>query len=196
MFHCILIYRKANVKINAQTILAVIFIGFVVKACGADHKPRTVMGSQISISESSRQPISGAYTPAATPKAQSANPSTQGTILYVGPKTLNVRSSPNGKVNSSLKHGDTVEVYAEKGGWGLISKSGQPAKWVSTAHLCKLRDCSDTPKWKPAPPTQPVRRASQPASSSYDSPCSSGNNCYGPRGGRYCITSGGNKRYR
>ncbi len=26
-------------------------------------------------------------------------------------------------------------------------------------------------------------------------PCSSGNICIGPRGGRYCITSGGNKRY-
>lgn len=25
--------------------------------------------------------------------------------------------------------------------------------------------------------------------------CSSGNVCYGPRGGRFCITSGGNKRY-
>lgn len=26
-------------------------------------------------------------------------------------------------------------------------------------------------------------------------PCSGGNICIGPRGGRYCITSGGNKRY-
>jgi hypothetical protein len=25
--------------------------------------------------------------------------------------------------------------------------------------------------------------------------CAGGNVCYGPRGGRYCITSGGNKRY-
>ena len=27
-------------------------------------------------------------------------------------------------------------------------------------------------------------------------PCSGYSNCFGPRGGRYCITSGGNKRYR
>ena len=26
--------------------------------------------------------------------------------------------------------------------------------------------------------------------------CSSSTNCVGPRGGTYCITSGGNKRYR
>ena len=27
-------------------------------------------------------------------------------------------------------------------------------------------------------------------------PCSGSNDCVGPRGGTYCITSGGNKRYR
>lgn len=32
-------------------------------------------------------------------------------------------------------------------------------------------------------------------SSSGSCPCSSGRICIGPRGGRYCITSGGNKRY-
>lgn len=35
------------------------------------------------------------------------------------------------------------------------------------------------------------------ASGSSDScPCSGSNNCVGPRGGIYCYTSGGNKRYR
>lgn len=32
-------------------------------------------------------------------------------------------------------------------------------------------------------------------SSSASCPCGSGSICTGPRGGRYCITSGGNKRY-
>jgi len=42
-----------------------------------------------------------------------------------------------------------------------------------------------------------VRRSNttpQPASASC--PCSGSANCYGPRGGRFCITSGGSKRYR
>ena len=34
------------------------------------------------------------------------------------------------------------------------------------------------------------------SSSSYDCPCSGSDNCVGPRGGIYCITNGGNKRYR
>jgi uncharacterized protein YraI len=46
-----------------------------------------------------------------------------------------------------------------------------------------------------------TRRQSRPRSSpgyNYGGgscPCSGGNICVGPRGGRYCITSGGNKRY-
>lgn len=43
-----------------------------------------------------------------------------------------------------------------------------------------------------------ARRASQRRNSSYSSsncPCRGSNVCIGPRGGRYCITSGGNKRY-
>lgn len=31
---------------------------------------------------------------------------------------------------------------------------------------------------------------------SSECPCSGSNNCVGSRGGTYCITSGGNKRYR
>lgn len=43
----------------------------------------------------------------------------------------------------------------------------------------------------PQPPQEPRHE------SPYDGDCScaGGNVCFGPRGGRYCITSGGNKRY-
>lgn len=34
------------------------------------------------------------------------------------------------------------------------------------------------------------------SSSSSECPCRGSNNCVGPRGGTYCFTSGGNKRYR
>ena len=39
------------------------------------------------------------------------------------------------------------------------------------------------------------RGYSNSASSTSDCSCSGGNVCIGPRGGRYCITAGGNKRY-
>jgi len=36
---------------------------------------------------------------------------------------------------------------------------------------------------------------SRAASSNGECPCNGGDVCIGPRGGRYCITNGGNKRY-
>jgi hypothetical protein len=49
------------------------------------------------------------------------------------------------------------------------------------------------PKQSPPSAAQPTRRQTPEYGSSC--PCSSGNICIGPRGGRYCITSGGHKRY-
>lgn len=195
---------ESDVKINGQALLILLVIGFAIKACGSDDKPRTGKGSRVGMTETSTPASSTrqAYTPAMAPVAAAtaaAPAAPQIKTLYVGPKSLNVRSSPNGTVTSSLKHGTAVEIHAEEGGWSRISADGQPARWVSSAYLCKQRNCGDTPKWKPAPTpppaSAPVRRAA-PTSSPYGCPCSSSNNCYGPRGGRYCITSGGNKRYR
>lgn len=120
---------------------------------------------------------------------------------YIGPKSLNVRSSPNGKVIGSLSHGALVTIYSEKNNWSRISAENSTERWVSSEHLCTSSNCADKSKRLNVPPvpkpksSTTTRRAS---SSSYTGgcPCSSGSNCYGPRGGRYCITSGGNKRYR
>lgn len=204
MFRC-LDSSPVNMKINGQALLLLIVIVFIVKACGGDDAPRTGKVSRVGMAEVSTpaQPARHAYTPAMAPEPSSsvsapAAPKIE--IRYVGPKSLNVRSTPNGPVTGALKHGTPVDIHHEEGGWSRISVNSQPARWVSSAHLCKQRDCSDIPKWKPAPVappvSAPVRRAAPPASSSYGCPCSSSNNCYGPRGGRYCITSGGNKRYR
>lgn len=181
-------------------ILLLIVGGIALKACidsntPSANPPRLAEATVSPPAEPARQAYTTAMAPAAT--AVPATPQTE--TRYVGPASLNVRSSPNGTVAGSLKHGDAVEIHAEEGGWSRISADDQPARWVSSAYLCKQRNCSDIPKWKPAPTpppaSAPVRRTA-PTSSSYGCPCSSSNNCTGPRGGRYCITSGGNKRYR
>lgn len=43
---------------------------------------------------------------------------------------------------------------------------------------------------------QETRRSEKRTYAAGPCPCSRSLNCVGPRGGRYCITSGGNKRYR
>jgi len=44
-------------------------------------------------------------------------------------------------------------------------------------------------------PTRRIRRSAPSYYGGGSCPCSGSNICIGPRGGRYCITSGGNKRY-
>lgn len=122
---------------------------------------------------------------------------------YIDADRLNVRSTPKGTVISSLQRGATVKVYEELAGWSRISQAGEPARWVSSGSLCDASDCwarrstPSVPSASASAPrlyTPPVQR-SVPSSYSSSCPCSSGSVCIGPRGGRYCITSGGNKRY-
>lgn len=166
----------------------------LVKACGAEDPRR----------ESSPQRAAQSYVAPTYQSAAVAPAEAQVPTRYIGPERLNARSTPNGNVVDSLKKLTEVLVYASKGSWVRISKDGAPERWVSADYLCTTPTCSDSQRWSAASNPPPVAkkpdpvRSSSTSSSSYGSPCScaSTSNCYGPRGGRYCITSGGNKRYR
>ncbi|AXY58435.1 SH3 domain-containing protein [Acinetobacter chinensis] len=125
---------------------------------------------------------------------------------YVKSPNINIRNAPiNGKIVGSLKQGQSVLVYDRISSWERISKENQQPKWVSSSLLCSGEGCYinssknyiksnlNSPKTKST-----TSRTHKSTSSSYGGscPCSSSSNCFGPRGGRYCITSGGNKRYR
>ena len=156
-----------------------------------------------SLSTSSRTPslqVEQPQTP--SPPQASAEPSS---TRFVKSIQLNVRSAPNGAVVDTLRRGTSVGIYAERGKWVRISRDGLPEQWVSGPNLCTEPGCAYT---APAParsassdlttsfaPVEP-RRYRANTSPAYDCPCSRSANCIGPRGGRYCITSGGNKRYR
>lgn len=116
---------------------------------------------------------------------------------FVNADKLNLRNQPGGKVISTLKRGEKVQVYEKKNDWVRISADGQPAKWLSFKSLCDRANCYAVSKQEPVrqakPASQPIPRQAPSYGSSC--PCSSGTVCIGPRGGRYCITSGGNKRY-
>lgn len=114
---------------------------------------------------------------------------------FVSADRLNLRDRPGGKVISTLKRGDKVQVFEKQSDWVRISIDGQPAKWLSSKNLCSGSSCYVLSERRPqAPPaTQSMRKSTPDYGSSCA--CSSGSVCIGPRGGRYCITSGGNKRY-
>lgn len=114
---------------------------------------------------------------------------------FVSADKLNLRDQPGGKVISTLKRGDKVQVFEKKDDWVRISIDGQPAKWLSSKSLCSGSNCYVASDRKS--PVEPTVQAPQKQTPAYGSSCScsSGSVCIGPRGGRYCITSGGNKRY-
>lgn len=161
-------------------VFMLIILAIMLKSCSTDkvrpqssESPGTPSLAAPASTSTSQQAFSPAMAPVAT--AVAASTATQATVpqqiktLYVGPKSINIRSTPNGTVSGSLKHGAAVTVHTQEGSWGRISPDGQPAKWVSTSLLCKQSDCSDTPKWKTAS-TQPAAPAPTPAPTSKAAP--------------------------
>jgi hypothetical protein len=152
-----------------------------------------------------------------TPLAASAEVSEK----FVNVETLNCRMEPatNAGVVQKLTFGTRVVVLREEHGWSILDA---PYCWVSSEYLSSdapaapvaftqsdpvrtrlstpstTRTFAYTPKVKKV--AKPKRKSvfskrRTPQFSSGSCPCSGSNVCIGPRGGRYCITSGGNKRY-
>lgn len=128
-----------------------------------------------------------------TPTSLSALAPASAIEQFVSADNLNVRDQPGGKVISKLKRGEKIQVFETRNEWVRISIDGQPGKWLSSKSVCSGAGCYVVSKPKPVTQPQPARQQTPAYGSSC--PCSSGNVCIGPRGGRYCITSGGNKRY-
>jgi hypothetical protein len=137
--------------------------------------------------------------------ARSIDSAVPSSTRFVKAIQLNVRSSPNGTVIDTLARGTPIIAYAEVGKWVRISRDDEAQRWVSGPNLCAEPGCADAAPVPVRPassglakPYVPVeqRRSRSSTSLGYGCPCSGSANCIGPRGGRYCITSGGNKRYR
>lgn len=133
---------------------------------------------------------------------------------FVNTDSLNVRDYPvDGNVVGQLSRGDKVPVYAVSDSWVQISADSQ---WVSAKYLCDTDGCFEKSypnervtvhqsttayqavQSKPQPKKSAPKKSVAPKRTYGNSscPCSGSYNCTGPRGGKYCITSGGNKRYR
>lgn len=116
---------------------------------------------------------------------------------FVNADTLNIRDRPDGKVVAKIRRGAKVNIYERNPNslWARISADGLSPQWVSAESLCNGLGCHGEANQRAATrQSQPIQR-SAPTAREYSCACSGHNVCIGPRGGRYCITSGGNKRY-
>ncbi|WP_182849611.1 SH3 domain-containing protein [Pelagerythrobacter aerophilus] len=107
-----------------------------------------------------------------------------GDTVYVTANSLNGRSEPSrrGSVIATIPHRTSVQIIQRSGTWTQVKAPGGDV-WVSSDYISRTRP-APRPRYTP-----PLR------SYGGNCPCSGSNVCIGPRGGRYCITSGGNKRY-
>ena len=129
---------------------------------------------------------------------------------YVSVENANIRNSPSGTVIDRLSRGAEVTVHASSGEWARVSPDEASPRWVHSTLLCSSPRCWSSAthssarsasraagSGKQAPSRgsgSPVKARTNPSSGG-SCPCSGNRVCVGPRGGRYCITSGGNKRY-
>ncbi|AWH88256.1 SH3 domain-containing protein [Limnobaculum parvum] len=173
------------------TIIVIAVIGFFFKS----EKPAS------SDKLSSQTTTAALSQPLSPHQITPSSPQTLAITQYVKAEKLNVRISPNGKVIASLKQGQKVSVHEQKDSWSRVTPDNEPAGWVSSALLCNTANCYIShPQAVITPVTLRSQPKPQPAARSINysnsgCSCSSGRICIGPRGGRYCITSGGNKRY-
>lgn len=180
--------KRSNLMV---TIIVLAVVGFFFKS----EKPATVD------KPSSHTPPTALSQPLSSNQTSPLSPENQAVTQYVNAEKLNVRTAPNGKVVTSLKQGQKVLVHEQRDSWSRITPNTEPARWVSSALLCDTDDCYITNKksavapavYRSQPKPQPASRSINYSGSGCS--CSSGRICIGPRGGRYCITSGGNKRY-
>jgi len=119
--------------------------------------------------------------------------STTSETVFVTASKLNCRDigAMTGKIVEKLDHGTEVIVIARAAGWTQLSR---------LAGKCWVADDFISASAPPSIQTVVVKSTSRAPSPVVSVPVAddcwcSGRRCVGPRGGRYCITSGGNKRY-
>lgn len=123
---------------------------------------------------------------------------------YINTNSINIRDKPNGHVVGKLGRGEKVDIYETKGNWARISLNSSSPQWLSTKLLCETDGCfkqksrSTTSNNYQALKSHSHHTERKQKKTYYDSDCSCAvvDYCVGPRGGHYCITSGGNKRYK
>lgn len=112
------------------------------------------------------------------------------------------RSSPSStsKITRVFQNGDAVKIIKRQQNWIKVIQNGVTF-WVLAKHISSSAHVSPTATRSSLVGRsfkQSVNRSRTTKRTSFSSgscPCGSGRICTGPRGGRYCITFGGNKKY-
>jgi hypothetical protein len=132
-----------------------------------------------------------------------------GDTVYIDTASLRMRDRPSGlgSVVGSLKQGEEVKIVKRSGEWLQVAQ-GATLSWIAAQHVALAGPGApaaantlmspgvrSSNKQSGRPHHSSSGRSSSGIYGGSTCPCSGSHVCVGPRGGRYCITSGGNKRY-
>ena len=159
----------------------------------------------------------GLHAPSPSPvDGNEVMPMAMSTPAIVSARTLTCRQTPDPQAARITRYhrGAQVTVVGTSGAWSEVDR-GSSKCWLMSAFLTdaaglaapgaspSLSGAQGLATMTAASRTDRSHRSSSRAArgnrrsgfSGGACPCSGGNVCIGPRGGRFCITSGGNKRY-
>lgn len=133
--------------------------------------------------------------------------------LYVSAASLNCRTAGSSSATrvEVLSEGMSVGVIEEADGWSKLDRTtpcwvsssylaitpraAQPQRFASTGGSSRSSGYSSSGSTRRSSGSSSTRRSAYSNPDAGTCPCRGNHVCIGPRGGRYCITSGGNKRY-
>jgi len=125
----------------------------------------------------------------------------EGETVTVTSSSLRTRSTPsaNGVITGALHKGETTTVVSRSGEWLQVAQ-GAGLAWIAASHVRQAHSqssglMSSSPNLQSSESKKRHSIKSGGSESNADCPCRGSRVCIGPRGGRYCITSGGRKRY-
>lgn len=169
----------------------VVMLGQCLGGGGASSDPQALTAGN------GAAPVAGAESQGlhSTIGEEAEVPANTGETVYVQPSSLNGRSGPSADapVVEKLPEGTSLQVVERSGEWMKVAQ-GATTLWVASRHIGATKPVSLASSVPKKAAKKKKRRSGGGASGGY-CPCGSGMICTGPRGGRYCITSGGNKRY-
>ena len=179
---------------NGCVLLGIIgFIFLAAAMCSKDNSPSTFSSSGM------ESPVSGIVAE----------------TRYVSARALNCRADPatSGAVIGALVQNDKAQIVEHSGTWSKVRRASGDC-WVASSFLVTAPVVATGAGARGSMSTDNARSYAAAGGSSSSSsrtkqsrrgtsgyyldgscPCSGSKVCIGPRGGRYCITSGGNKRY-
>jgi len=124
----------------------------------------------------------------------------EGDSVQVTSKSLRTRSAPSSSasVSGTLRRGEKATIVGRSGEWLQVAQ-GSALIWIAANHVRAVRSQPQGFMSASSSHRSHSRKSHGSSGTGFyqdaGCPCAGSRVCIGPRGGRYCITSGGRKRY-